>query len=75
MVQLAAILITTGQRESHPQLNPELMTPLGWGNALCWWMQAWVSWNQWGVTGLPGAEGGLNSSQSQRLGNKRRRER
>lgn len=31
MVQLAAILITTGQRESHPQLNPELMTPLGLG--------------------------------------------
>lgn len=31
MVQLAAILTTTGQRESHPQLNPELMTPLGLG--------------------------------------------
>lgn len=64
----ASSLHPAGQREPRPQLDPKTMVPLGLGECLLLVDAGLGSWSQWDGTGLPGAEGGVHPSQTQRPG-------
>lgn len=64
----ASSLHPAGQREPCPQLDPKTMAPLGLGECLLLVDAGLGYWSQWDGTGLPGAEGGVNPSQTQTLG-------